>query len=233
MGCLSLQDIFCPSDPDDDRPHRVPTHHRKAARAIMPCRTAALGGHVQSCPEGHYSRIWSNPCRHRPCPQCASMQSERWLATQRARLVACDHDHVICTVPHDLNPLWQLNLAQMTGLLFQAVRDTLMALLGAPKDLGAQPGMLLAFHRWGRTLGWHPHVPCLVTGGGVCPSGEWRAVRNGYVVPVHVVTALCRGKCIGSLRRLWERGEVELPREIRAQGCVHLLNRLGHPKKTR
>jgi hypothetical protein len=233
MGRLSLQDIFCHSYPDYERTHRAPAHQRQAARAIMQCRTAALGGHVQSCPEGHFSRIWYNSCRHRSCPQCASIQSERWLTTQRSRLLACAHDHVIFTIPHDLNPLWQLNLAQMTGLLFQAVRDTLMALLDDPKYLGAQPGMLLAFHSWGRTLVWHPHVHCLVTGGGVSPSGEWRAVRNGYLLPVHVVTALFRGKCIGRLRRLWERGEVELRREMRAQVFVNLLNRLGHPKKTR
>lgn len=142
MGLLTLQDIFCQSYPDYDRTHRVSAHQRKAARAIMHCRTAALGGHVPSCPEGHYSRIGYNSCRHRSCPQCAYIQSARWLAQQRSRLLACDHYHVIFTVPHALNPLWHGNLSEMTGLLLQAVRDTLMALLGAPKYLSAQPGMM-------------------------------------------------------------------------------------------
>jgi hypothetical protein len=149
------------------------------------------------------------------------------------RLLACDHYHVIFTVPHELPPLWQLNLTQMTSLLFQSVRDTLMALLGAATYLGAQPGMMLALHSWGRTLVFHPHMHGLVTGGGVSPTGTWVPVRGGFLLPVRVVTALFRGKFVWGVRRLWGRGELTLPREMRAQAFLHLLNRLGHPKKTR
>lgn len=101
MG-LTLQDVFCQHYPDYERTHPLPAHVRKAARAIMQCRTAALGGHIQACPEGHFSRIWYNSCRHRCCPQCAFIQTERWLAAQQARLLSCDHYHVIFTLPHDL-----------------------------------------------------------------------------------------------------------------------------------
>ena len=142
----------------------------------MQCRTAALGGHIQACPDGHMSRIWYNSCRHRSCPQCAYLQTERWLALQRARLLACDHYHVIFTLPHDLNPLWLANVPVMTTLLFQAVRDTLVELLADPKYLGAQPGILAALHTWSQTLVLHPHVHCLVTGGGLPPDG---AVEGG------------------------------------------------------
>jgi hypothetical protein len=233
MGLLTLQEIFRQSYPDYDRTHRIPAHQRKAARAIMQCRTAALGGHVQSCPDGHFSRIWYNSCRHRSCPQCTYIQSERWLAKQRARLLACEHYHVIFTVPHELNPLWHVHLTQMTGLLFQSVRDTMMELRGAPKYLGAQPGLMAAFHSWGRTLVLHPHLHGLVTGGGFTSSGEWVAVRNGYLLPVRVVAALFRGKFVWGVRRLWERGELALPDDMRPQVFVNLLNRLGHAKKTR
>src|SRR6516225_6914235 len=106
----------------------------------MQCRTAVLGGHVQACPDGHMARVWYNSCRHRSCPQCAYLQTERWLAVQQARLLACDHYHVIFTLPHDLNPLWLANVPVMTTLLFQAVRDTLGTLLADPTYLGAQPG---------------------------------------------------------------------------------------------
>src|SRR5712691_7306961 len=157
MGLLTLQDIFCASCPAYERPHALPAHVRRAARAIMQCRTAALGGHGQACPDGHVSRVWSNACRHRSCPQCASLQTERWLALQRARLLACDHYHVLCTLPHDLNPLWLANVPPMTSLLFQAVRDTLVALLAAPKPLAAQPGIIAALHTWSQTLVLHPH----------------------------------------------------------------------------
>ena len=120
MALVTLQTIFQDAFPVYEQTHPLPTHVRKAARAIMQCRTAVLGGHVQACPDGHMARVWYNSCRHRSCPQCAYLQTERWLAVQQARLLACDHYHVIFTLPHDLNPLWLANVPVMTTLLFQA-----------------------------------------------------------------------------------------------------------------
>jgi len=101
------------------------------------------------------SRIWYNSCRHRSCPQCAYLQTERWIVQQQTRLLACDHYHAIFTLPHALNPLWLANVPRMTPLLFQAVRDTLGTLLADPKYLGAQPGVLMALHTWSQTLVLH------------------------------------------------------------------------------
>ncbi len=171
MALVTLQTIFQDAFPAYEQTHPLPAHVRRAARAIMQCRTAALGGHVQACPDGHMARIWYNSCRHRSCPQCAYLQTERWLALQQARLLACDHYHVIFTLPHELNPLWLANVPVMTTLLFQAVRDTLGTLLADPKYLGAQPGIIAALHTWSQTLVLHPHVHCLVTGGGLTPDG--------------------------------------------------------------
>src|SRR5574341_64951 len=217
MGLITLQDIFCGAYPDYERTHPLPAHVRRAARAIMQCRTAALGGHVQACPDGHVSRVWYNSCRHRSCPQCAYLQTERWLALQRARLLACDHYHVIFTLPHELHPLWLANVPVMTTLLFQAVRDTLYALLAAPKYLGARPGIIAALHTWSQTLVLHPHVHCLVTGGGLTPDGHWKAVRNGFLLPVRVVMAVFRGKLLSALRRAFARDELVLPEAMRPQ----------------
>jgi len=158
MALVTLQTIFQDAFPAYEQRHALPAHVRRAAHAIIQCRTAALGGHIQACPDGHVSRVWYNSCRHRSCPQCAYLQTERWLALQRARLLACDHYHVIFTLPHELNPLWLANVPVMTTLLFQAVRDTLSTLLADPKYWGAQPGILAALHTWGQTLGLHPHV---------------------------------------------------------------------------
>jgi hypothetical protein len=232
MGLITLQDIFCGAYPDYERTHPLPAHVRRAARAIMQCRTAALGGHVQACPDGHMARVWYNSCRHRSCPQCAYLQTERWLALQRARLLACDHYHVIFTLPHDLNPLWLANVPVMTTLLFQAVRDTLYDLLAAPKYLGAQPGLIAALHTWSQTLVLHPHVHCLVTGGGLTPAGQWVTVRNGFLLPVRVVMAVFRGKMLAALRQALARDELVLPEAMRPQQFLNLLNRLGHAQKT-
>jgi len=233
MALVTLQTIFQDAFPAYEQMHPLPPHVRRAARTIMQCRTAALGGHVQACPDGHVARVWYNSCRHRSCPQCAYLQTERWLARQRARLLACDYYHVIFTLPHALNPLWLANVQVMTTLVFQAVRDTLCTLLADPKYLGAQPGIIAALHTWSQTLVLHPHVHCLVTGGGLTPTGQWVAVRNGFLLPARVVMAVFRGKMLAAIRQAWAHGTVTLPASLRPQQWLNLLNRLGHPTQTK
>jgi hypothetical protein len=109
--------------------HRLADDVRRAVWAILVCRTAVLGGHVQVCPEGHLERIWDNSCRHRMCPPCAWVQVERWLAKQTGRLLGGEHYHVIFTIPHELHALWLANVDVMSGLLFASVHDTLLELL--------------------------------------------------------------------------------------------------------
>lgn len=233
MALVTLQTIFQDAFPAYEQRHALPAHVRTAARALMQCRTAALGGHIQACPDGHVARVWYNSCRHRSCPQCAYLQTERWLALQQARLLACDHSHGIFTLPHELNPLWLANVPVMTTLLFQAVRDTLGTLLADPKYLGAQPGILAALHTWSQTLVLHPHLHCLVTGGGLTPAGQWVAVRHGVLLPARVVMAVFRGKMVDAIRRTLARGELALPEPMGPQQWLNLLNRLGHPTKTK
>ena len=225
MGTVTLQDIFHDAYPHEQS-HPLPAHVRQTARAIMQCRTAALGGHIQACPDGHISRVWYNSWRHRSCPQCAYLQTERWLPLQQARLLACDHSHVLFTLPHDLNPLWLANVPVMSALLFQAVRETLFDLLGDPQYLGAQPGMIAALHTWSQTFVLHPHLHCLVTGGGRTPAGQWVAVRHGFLLPAQVVMAVFRGKMLAAIRQAWARGALVLPDGLRPQQLMHLLTRL-------
>src|SRR5262249_47049105 len=171
------QDAF----PAYEQRHALPAHVRRAAHAIIRCRTAALGGHIQACPDGHVARVWYNSCRHRSCPPCAYLQTERWLARQLARLLACDHYSVIFTLTHALNTVGVANVAMTTALLLQAARHTMCTLLADPQDLGAQPGILSALHAWGQPLVVHTHLHCLVTGAGLTASGEWQAVRYGFL----------------------------------------------------
>src|SRR5262249_3120887 len=233
MALVTLQTIFQDAFPAYEQSHALPAHVRRAAHALMQCRTAALGGHIQACPDGHVARVWYNSCRHRSCPQCAYLQTERWLALHRARLLACDHYHVIFTLPHDLNPLWLANVPVMSALLFQAARDTLVDLLADPKYLGAQPGILAALHTWSQTLVLPPHVHCLVTGGGLTPDGHWPAVHHGFLLPARVVMAVFRGKMVAAIRQTLARGALTLPEPMRPQQVLNLLNRLGHPTQTK
>lgn len=181
MSGVTLQQLFQRASPDYARTHPLPAHVRKAARAIMPGRTAALGGPGPACPDGHVSRVWYHACRHRSCPQCADLQTERWLTLQQARLLAWDHAQVICTLPHALHPLWRANVPGMTARWLPAVRAPLGSLLAAPQSLGAQPGIIAALPTWSQTLVLPPHVPCVVTGGGAPRRGSgWRCALGCY-----------------------------------------------------
>ena len=166
MALVTLQTIFQDAFPAYEQTHPRPPHVRRAARAILQCRTAALGGPIQACPDGHVARVWYHACRHRACPPGAYRQPARWLTLQPARLLACDHAHVIFTLPHELTPVWLAHVPQLTTRFCQAVPATLTTLLAAPQSLGAQPGLLAALHTWSPTLVLPPHVHGLVPGGG-------------------------------------------------------------------
>jgi hypothetical protein len=227
---ITLQTILQRGYAAYERTHRLPDYVRRAVWAILACRTAVLGGHVQVCPEGHVERIWYNSCRHRMCPQCAWVQVERWLARQKARLLACEHYHVIFTIPHELNDLWLANVEAMSQLLFASVHDTLVELLGDPKYLGARPGIIATLHTWSQTLRLHPHLHCLVTGGGLTAAGQWVAVRHGFLLPMRVVMAVFRGKLRAAICQGLHQGRLMLPAGKRRQQVDTVLNKLGRQK---
>lgn len=211
------------------RERKLSAPQARAAYALAVCRTAKLGGHVQRCPLGHVERVWYNSCRHRMCPQCNALAREQWLERMRARLVDCAHHHLVFTIDHDLNPLWMLNSAAMMSVLFGAARDTLSELLEDPRYLGAQPGMVLALHTWGRSLSLHPHVHALVSDGGWSGEG-WVSPRRSHFLPARVVMSLFRGKFLASLRRLEASGELRRPEGLSAQTLGRLLHRAGRKK---
>ncbi len=167
MDGPTIQSILREHYPAFEQAHPLPSTVRDAVHAMLSCRTAALGGHKQHCPDGHYSHIWYNSCKHRACPQCAYLQTARWLEAQQARLLDCDHYHAIFTIPHELNDLWRINTELMANLLFRTVKQVLFEMLADRRYLGARPGIILALHTWGQTLNLHPHIHCLITGGGV------------------------------------------------------------------
>jgi Transposase zinc-binding domain/Putative transposase len=198
---LTLQTILQRGYEAYARTHALPDYVRRAVWALLACRTAVLGGHVQACPEGHLERIWYNSCRHRMCPPCAWIQIARWLVRQTARLLACEHYHVIFTMPHELHELWLANVAVMTQLLFASVHATLFELLGDAKYLEARPGVIATLHTWSQTLILHPHLHCLVTGGGLNDAGHRVSVRSGFLLPMRVVMAVFRGKLRAAIRQ--------------------------------
>jgi hypothetical protein len=210
--------------------HRLPAYVHRAAYWIARCRTAELGGHVRRCPEGHVERAFYNSCHQRFCPQCQALATERWLARQKARLLACAHHHVIFTIPHELNALWCWNRAPMARLLFGAVRAVLDELLGDPRYLGATPAFLAALHTWGRSLSLHPHLHVLAADGGLTAQGAWVSPRRSHFLPARVVMLVFRGKFLGLLREAVERRRLRLPPDTSRERLSSLLNRLGRKK---
>jgi hypothetical protein len=223
MGGSSVQTILQASLDEYLKSHRLPEYQRHALWCLRHCRTSVLGGHTEVCPEGHVEQVWYNSCRHRSCPQCAYREIDRWLEAKREQLLPCDHYHVIFTLPSELRLLWRWNPLEMGQLLFQVVRDTLMSLLEDPRHLGARPGILATLHTWGRTLVLHPHVHCLVTGGGLTANGDWKAVRDGFLLPVRVLRLIYRGKFLSKLETLLREGRLSLPGNLTVERALGLL----------
>jgi len=196
----SLQEIFQAHLPQYLQNNRLHLRELRAANAIVNCRTPGMGGHVVSCPEGHFSRRCHHSCGHRSCPRCADGPRQAWLGQQLQRLLPCDHYHAVFTLPHDFLALWSHNRQRMTTLMFDCARQSLLALCADERHLGATPGILMSLHTWGRTLSQHPHVHCLVSGGGLDAAGQWKSCRSNYLVPVLALAALFRGKLLHHLQ---------------------------------
>jgi hypothetical protein len=211
--------------------HSLPKYVLAAVSALLSCRTAALGGHVQSCPDGHFHRHWYNSCKHRLCPQCAYILIERWLQKQKARLLCTDHYHAIFTLPHELNDIWLQNIKVMTGLLFRAVRDTLFDFIEDEKHVGGIPGMIASLHTWSQTLILHPHIHCLITGGGLDSSGKWRKPKRDTFLPYKAVMIKYRGKMLDYINIAIRKKEITLPKNMSPQQWINLRNRLGRKVK--
>lgn len=226
-----LQEIMKKAYNAYERAHKLPRHVRAAACAIMKCRTAELGGHLQACPEGHYQRQWYNSCRHRVCPQCNWLQIEQWLERQKARLLRCGHYHMIFTLPHELNPIWLLNVRKMTNLLFTCVRDTLFEFFLDTRHIGGRPGIIATLHTWSQTMVLHPHVHCLVTEGGFSNELQWAGTRQqGYLLPVRAVMLVFRGKFLAYINNAIEREMIVLPVEMTLPQWKSLKNKLAKKK---
>jgi hypothetical protein len=224
---ITLPTILPRGDERSARTHALPDDVRRAVWAILTCRTALRGGPVQGCPAGPIERIWYNSCGHRLCPPWAWLQIERWLARQKSRLLACEHDHVICILPHERNDLWLVNVTVMTQRLCASVHATLVALLGDAKYLGAKPGVIAPLHTWRPTRLLHRHIHALVTGGGLKSAGQWGAVWHGLLGPMRIVMAVVRGKLLASIRQEVELGRLTPPQGKRRQQVENRLNRLG------
>jgi hypothetical protein len=176
---------------------------------IAVCRTAALGGHVEECDRCGHRQVAYNSCRNRHCPECRANAAAEWMQARQAELLPVEYFHLVFTLPATLNSIALQNPRVVYGLLFRATSDTLQQVAADPDHLGAEIGFFAVLHTWGQNLRHHPHVHCVVPGGGIAPdASRWIACRPGFFLPVRVLSRVFRGKFLSLLRNAFDRGRL-------------------------
>ncbi len=185
---------------------------RRVFNAIRDCRTAALGGHVDECDECGHPVISYNSCRNRNCPKCQATARAKWLAERSAELLPVkQYFHVVFTLPQEIAALALQNGREIYNMLFRAASETLLTIAADPKHLGASLGFLTVLHTWGQNLHLHPHVHCIVPGGGISPDGSrWIHCRKSFFLPVKVLSRLFRRKFLVYLIKAFQKGKLRL-----------------------
>jgi Putative transposase/Transposase zinc-binding domain len=188
-----------------------PVSHEQARvlRAIAQCRTAALGGHVEQCVSCGTERVCYDSCRNRHCPKCQSLARAQWLEDRQADLLNCQYFHVVFTLPEAIAAIAYQNQRLLYNLLFSLTSQTLHTIAADPKHLGAQIGFLAILHTWGQNLLYHPHLHCVVPGGGLSPDGSrWVGCRRNFFLSVRVLARLFRTLFLEQLQLAFDAGEL-------------------------
>ena len=189
--------------------HACSRTQQRVLRAIAACRTAALGGHLAQCDACGHQRPAYNSCANRHCPKCQTLARVRWLAARQTDLLDTAYFHVVFTVPEAIAAVALQNKAVVYGILFRTTAETLRTIAADPQHLGATLGFLAVLHTWGQTLGHHPHLHCVVPGGGLAPDGtRWIPCRPGFFLPVRVLSRLFRRLFLAQLETAFAAGRL-------------------------
>jgi hypothetical protein len=195
--------------------HKLPLAQLRAMRAIEVCRTAVLGGHVEECGQCRYTRIAYNSCRNRHCPKCQNAERAKWLEARKSELLPVEYFHVVFTVPDEIARIAFYNPDVVYGILFRATSETLLTIARDPKHLGAEIGCFAILHTWGQNLLHHPHLHCVIPGGGISPDCDrWIACKPGFFLPVRVLSRLFRRLFLEALHRAFQRVELRFSGEL-------------------
>lgn len=181
---------------------RINSWQLRTLAAIMRCRTLAMGGHVDACSDCGQVSVSYNSCRNRHCPKCQGRKREEWIQAREAELLPVPYFHVVFTLPDTLNQLALCQPKIIYDILFEAAWATLLAFAADKKHLGARPGMVAVLHTWGQTLSLHPHLHCIVPGGGLTDKGKWKSARSKgkYLFPVKAMSRVYRAKYVQLLK---------------------------------
>jgi hypothetical protein len=186
--------------------HTLPPYQHRLMRAIQLCRTSVLGGHLERCGHCDFERISYNSCRNRHCPKCQNLARAQWIEQRKGDLLPIDYYHVVFTIPEQLNPLALQNKAVFYNLLFATTAATLQTIARDPKHLGAEIGFFSILHTWGQTLTHHPHIHCVVTGGGLSVDRlRWIHCLPGFFLSVRVLSRLFRRLFLEALQLAFDK----------------------------
>jgi predicted Zn-ribbon and HTH transcriptional regulator len=206
---IEVQGIFQQYGTEYREKHKLTLAQLKAISAIEKCRTAQLGGHIDNCESCGNTQISYNSCRNRHCPKCQSLAKERWIDNQKSNLLDVGYFHVVFTIPDTINLIVYQNQKEIYTILFKAVAETLTELAADKKYLGAALGFTSILHTWGQSLVHHPHIHCIVPGGGLSSIGKWINSRKKFFIPVKVLSRKFRGKFLYYLKQLYLQNKLE------------------------
>jgi hypothetical protein len=185
------------------------TAQRRVMTAIEMCRTAALGGQIEQCDACGQQRICYRSCRNRHCPKCQSLARAEWIEHRQAELLNCEYFHVVFTMPDKIAAIAYQNKEVIYNILFQATAETLRTIAADPKHLGAEIGFFAVLHTWGSALLHHPHLHCVVPGGGLSPDGtRWVPCKPGFFLHVRVLSLLFRRLFLEHLQNAFDSGKL-------------------------
>jgi hypothetical protein len=221
----SLQDIMKLHGEDYTKSRNLPSNILKALYSIRDCRTAALGGHVYECDECGETKISYNSCRNRHCPKCQSYAKEMWIYERSKALLPIHYFHIVFTIPEQLNSLTLFNQKEMYSILFTSVSETLLELAKDKKYLNANTGFTTILHTWGQNLMFHPHIHCIVPGGGLSfDNTKWIKSKKKFFIPVKVLSRIFRGKFLYYLNELYLDNKLKFPKNISELSSRNIFN---------
>jgi len=209
---LEVADIFCRYGETYRQQHEgsLSTAQRRVMTAIEVCRTAALGGHLERCDSCGYERPSYDSCRDRHCPKCQSLARAKWVERRTAEVLPTHYFHVVFSVPEQIASIAYQNKDLVYGILFRATAETLSTIAADPKHLGAEIGFFAVLHSWGQNLLFHPHLHCVVPGGGISPDDtRWISCRPRFFLPVRVLSRLFRRLFLTYLQEAFEAGKLQ------------------------
>lgn len=215
-----IQQIFQHGWTEYQKKYKPAVIQQRAAYSIMNCKTGQFGYNISRCEDCDYIDFHANSCRNRNCPNCQAVLKELWIDKRNSELIDADYFHVVFTIPAQLNPLVYANQKLLYTLLHRCSAETLLELSQNKKYLGATPGIIQILHTWGQELNYHPHIHCIVSGGGLTKARDLILCSNKFLVRIEPLVKKFRGKFLYYLNEYYQRNLLHF-----SHSCKELQNR--------